>query len=58
MQGDTPWRVRLGLWIMRGYTARAFTVARHTARENARLVALVRKLGGEPYPEEANDATL
>ena len=44
-----PWRVRLGLWIMRPHTARAFTVAQHTAQENARLVNLVRSLGGEPY---------
>ena len=34
---------------MRGYTARAFTVAQHTAQENARLVDLLRRHGIEPY---------
>ena len=33
------WRMRVALWLTRGARDRAFAVARHTAEENARLLA-------------------
>lgn len=52
---SAPWRVRIGLLLMRGYTNRAFTVARHMALENQRLVGLLQVNGIDPYVKEAKE---